>query len=209
MWIKICGITDIITALHCEIEGVSAIGLVFVPWSPRFISFEKLKKLSPHLNRLKIMKIGVFMNQKEEEIKKILDIISLDGIQFHGDESLEFMKKFKDYFLIKAINIDLYEDWDEKVNYFSQFSYVLLDRSKNSTLSFEEFLSRAKRVINSKTIIAGGIREENVYDVLKLRPFGIDLSSGVEYEVGKKDLLKISKFMRKVRDFSYEDRKTS
>uniref|UniRef100_A0A7C3MH96 N-(5'-phosphoribosyl)anthranilate isomerase n=1 Tax=Dictyoglomus thermophilum TaxID=14 RepID=A0A7C3MH96_DICTH len=209
MWIKICGITDIITALHCEIEGVSAIGLVFVPWSPRFISFEKLEKLGPHLNRLKIMKIGVFMNQSEEEIKKILDIVSLDGIQFHGDENLEFMKKFREYFLIKAINTDQYEDWAERVSYFSQFSYVLLDRSKNSALSFEEFLSRAKRIINSKTIIAGGIREDNVYDVLRLKPFGIDLSSGVEFEIGKKDLLKISKFMRKVRDYSYEDGKAS
>lgn len=47
MWVKICGITDIISALHCEMEKVNAIGLVFVPWSPRFISMEQLKKNVP------------------------------------------------------------------------------------------------------------------------------------------------------------------
>ncbi|ACK41979.1 MULTISPECIES: phosphoribosylanthranilate isomerase [Dictyoglomus] len=201
MWIKICGITDIISALHCEMEKVNAIGLVFVPWSPRFISMEQLKKMSPHLKRINIMKIGVFAGNSEEEIKEVLEILPLDGIQFHGNEDLSFLEKFKEYFLIRALNIDEEVDLEENIEKFSKLAYILLDKSKKSDMSFEEFIRKVKNYVDKKVIIAGGINESNVDMALELDPFGLDLSSGVEIEKGKKDLIKISNFMRKVRDY--------
>lgn len=201
MWIKICGITDIISALHCEMEGVSAVGLVFVPWSPRYISWGLLNKIAPHLKKLKILKIGVFINPTLEELKEIMNILPLDGIQFHGDEEVGFLEKFKEFFLIKAINVDKEENLERSIEKFSNLSYILLDKSKNSNLNFEEFLIRVKKYVDKKTILAGGINEENLERVLVLDPFGIDLSSSVEIEKGKKDLLKISNFMRKVREY--------
>ncbi|MGC9002099.1 MAG: phosphoribosylanthranilate isomerase [Dictyoglomus sp.] len=201
MWIKICGITDIISALHCEMEKVNAIGLVFVPWSPRFISMEQLKKMSPHLKRINIMKIGVFAGNSEEEIKEVLEILPLDGIQFHGNEDLSFLEKFKEYFLIRALNIDEEVDLEENIEKFSKLAYILLDKSKKSDMSFEEFIRKVKNYVDKKVIIAGGINESNVNMALELDPFGLDLSSGVEIEKGKKDLIKISNFMRKVRDY--------
>lgn len=201
MWVKICGITDIISALHCEMEKVNAIGLVFVPWSPRFISMEQLKKMSPHLKRINIMKIGVFAENSEEEIKEILEILPLDGIQFHGNEDISFLEKFKEYFLIRALNIDEEVNLEEKIEKFSKLAYILLDKSKKSDMGFEEFIRKVKNYVDKKVIIAGGINESNVDMVLELDPFGLDLSSGVEIEKGKKDLIKISNFMRKVRDY--------
>ncbi len=201
MWVKICGITDIISALHCEMEKVDAVGLVFVPWSPRFISMEQLKKMSPHLKRIEIMKIGVFAGNSEEEIREILEIFPLDGIQFHGNEDISFLEKFKGYFLIKALNIDEENNLGEKIEKFSNLAYILLDKSKKSNMGFEEFIRKVKNYVDKKVIIAGGINESNVDIVLGLDPFGLDLSSGVEIEKGKKDLIKISNFMRKVRDY--------
>jgi len=68
-------------------------------------------------------------------------------------------------------------------------------------MSFEEFIRKVKNYVDKKVIIAGGINESNVDMALELDPFGLDLSSGVEIEKGKKDLIKISNFMRKVRDY--------
>lgn len=201
MWVKICGITDIISALHCEMEGVDAIGLVFVPWSHRYISLDFLKSFSPHLRKINLLKIGVFADPTFEEIREVLNILPLDGLQFHGKEGIGFLENFREYFLIKALNVDEEENLGEKINSFSDIAYILLDRSKNSVLSFEDFLTRVKGYVNKKTILAGGINEENVDRVLNLNPYGIDLSSGVEREKGKKDLLKISNFIRKVREY--------
>ncbi len=201
MWVKICGITDIISALHCEMEKVDAIGLVFVPWSPRFISRDKLTRMAPHLKRLNIMRIGVFDDNSEEEIRSILEILPLDGIQFHGNEDVSFLKKFSKYFLIRALNVDESDNLEAQIEKFSKIAYILLDKSKSSNISFDEFIEKAGKYIDDKTIIAGGINESNVEKVLELKPFGLDLSSGVEIEKGKKDLVKISNFMRKVREY--------
>lgn len=201
MWVKICGITDLISALHCEMEGVDAIGFVFVPWSPRYISLDFLKKMSPHLIKLKILKIGVFVNPTLEEIKEVMNILPLDGFQFHGKEDMGLLKNFREYFLIKALNVDEEENLEAMIETFSDLAYVLLDKSKNSIISFEDFVIKVKKYVSKKIILAGGINIENVNKVLSLNPYGIDLSSGVEREKGKKDLSKISNFMRKVREY--------
>lgn len=147
------------------------------------------------------MKIGVFAENSEEEIKEILEILPLDGIQFHGNEDISFLEKFKEYFLIRALNIDEEVNLEEKIEKFSKLAYILLDKSKKSDMGFEEFIRKVKNYVDKKVIIAGGINESNVDMVLELDPFGLDLSSGVEIEKGKKDLIKISNFMRKVRDY--------
>ncbi|HOJ92375.1 MAG TPA: phosphoribosylanthranilate isomerase [Dictyoglomaceae bacterium] len=207
MWVKICGITDIISAMHCEMEGIDAIGFVFVPWSFRYISLEKLDKMAPHLKRLSVMKIGVFADSSEEEIRDVMNILPLDGIQLHGEENIEFAKKFKEFFLIKAFGIDEkpLEELEEDILKFSSIGYVLLDRNRNSSLTFDEFIEKVSKLRSySKVILAGGINEDNLPKVIPLKPFGIDLSSGVEEEKGKKSLVKITNFMRKVSDYENE-----
>ncbi len=205
MWLKICGIKDAFSALHVFAEGGSAIGFIFVPESNRFLSIEEFKRLSPHIKEIPILKFGVFQNAEKDKIIEILKIFPLNGIQFHGEESPSFCMEFREFFLIKAFTID-YETPIENIKkeiskYY--FCHILLDRKKASPkISFEEFLEKAYLISKDFPIIlAGGINEDNLDSALSLKPWGIDLSSGVEDEKGEKDLEKISRLLRKVKKY--------
>ncbi|MEN2983854.1 MAG: phosphoribosylanthranilate isomerase [Dictyoglomaceae bacterium] len=204
MWIKICGIKDVFSALHVYSEGGNALGFIFVPESRRFLSIEDAKKIAPFIKSIPILKIGVFQNVKRNEVGEMLKIFPLDGIQFHGEESPSFCKEFKDFFLIKAFNLDNNISLDNIKKEISKYSFchILLDRRKDSfRISWEEFLEKAYSISKDFPIIlAGGINEENLDSALSINPWGIDLSSGVENEKGEKDLEKISRFLRKVRE---------
>ncbi|MGB9857169.1 MAG: phosphoribosylanthranilate isomerase [Dictyoglomaceae bacterium] len=203
MWVKICGIKDVFSALHVMAEGGDAIGFIFVPESKRFLDLEEAKRISYHIKRIPILKIGVFQNENIEKIKEILNIFPLDGIQFHGEESPEFCKEFKNFFLIKAFTIDSEISLEKLKKEISKYSFchILLDRKKTfPKISWEEFLEKSYLISKDFPIIlAGGINEENLEFILSIKPWGIDLSSGVEKENYEKDLEKISRFLRKVK----------
>lgn len=204
MWVKICGIKDVFSALHVFSESGDALGFVFVPESRRFLSVEEAKRIATHIERIPILKIGVFQNANKDKIIEILKVFPLNGIQFHGEEPPSFCEKFKDFFLIKAFTIDsetLIDKIKKEILKYS-FCHILLDRKKTSPrISWEEFLERAYLISKDFPIIlAGGINEKNLDSVLSLNPWGIDLSSSVEDEKGEKDLEKISRFLRKVKE---------
>lgn len=203
MWVKICGIKDVFSALHVMAEGGDAIGFIFVPESKRFLNWEEMKRIAPHIKRISILKIGVFQNTEKGKIEEILKVSPLDGIQFHGEEEPEFCREFKDFFLIKAFTIDSDTSVEKIKKEISKYSFchILLDRKKTSPkISWEEFLEKSYLISKDFPIIlAGGINEENLESALSIKPWGIDLSSGVEKENYEKDLEKISRFLRKVR----------
>ncbi len=204
MWVKICGIKDAFSALHVFAEGGNAIGFVFVPESKRFLSTEEAKRLPPHIKEIPILKFGVFQNTEKDKIIETLKILPLNGIQFHGEESPSFCSEFREFFLIKAFTIDYetsIENIKKEISKYS-FCHILLDRKKTlPKISFEEFLEKAHLISREFPIIlAGGINEENLDLALSLKPWGIDLSSGVEDEKGEKNLEKISRLLRKVKE---------
>lgn len=199
MTVKICGISDIETALFAIEHGATAIGFVFAE-SKRKVTTKKAKEIISQLPR-EILKVGVFVNESKEEIEKIIRETGINAVQLHGDETPEFANSFS-VPVIKAFGINNKEDL-EKINAYS-CQYILLDSPKgkyrggNGT-KFDWDILVDHDFKGKKVILAGGLHEANVETAIKkTSPFMIDVSSGVETD-GKKDLHKIKSFLEVVK----------
>jgi len=199
MKVKICGIADVKTALAAVDYGADAIGLVFAE-SKRKVSIEKAKEIVSALP-LDVFKVGVFVNETRDEVKRIASIVGLTHIQLHGDEPALFSKSLS-LPIIKAIS---FQD-NDGLAVFNQFpsEYILLDgpkgkyRGGNGT-AFDWNKVNAALLAGKKVILAGGLHVNNVEQAIKIiQPFMVDVSSGVETD-GLKDLGKVKAFIEKVK----------
>jgi phosphoribosylanthranilate isomerase len=203
MKVKICGITDLTTALAAIDYGADALGFVFAE-SKRKISVEKAKEIVAHLPK-EVLKVGVFVNEEKERIEEIASLAGLTHVQLHGDEPPAFSESLS-FPVIKAISIDDQQSLKRIEEYSCE--YVLLDGPKGkyrggNGLAFDWNCISANKIQNKKVILAGGLHEENVEEAIRLiKPYMVDVSSGVETE-GKKDLDKIQSFINKARRESY------
>jgi phosphoribosylanthranilate isomerase len=199
MKVKICGITDLTTAIAAIDYGANALGFVFAE-SKRKISVMKAKDIISHLPK-EILKVGVFVNESKEKIEEIASTVGLTHVQLHGDESPSFSESLS-YPVIKAISI--HDEQSVKAIEHYSCEFVLLDGPKGTYrggngLSFDWKSISAKHLAGKKVILAGGLHEENVEESIKLsKPYMVDVSSGVETE-GKKDLSKIQTFINKAK----------
>ena len=195
--VKICGITNLIDAESSIDSGCDAIGFVFYKKSSRNITPEKAEEIVKQLPK-RVIKVGVFVNSKEKTIKDIAKSCNLDILQFHGNESPEFCRKFKGYKIIKAFRVKDKVDL-EKVLRYKTFAY-LFDTFVKSKIGgtgkkFDWKLIRHIDNIKRPIFLSGGLTAENVKQAINaLRPHWVDVSSSVEEKPGKKD-------SRKVRDF--------
>lgn len=197
MWVKICGITRLEDALAAEEMGADAIGFIFAT-SPRQIRPEIAAQICEHIKRAK--KVGVFVNSDVEELKRIKSLCGLDIIQLHGEESADLCRSLGGL-LIKAFRarnrsivsdiLEFQDAWKLLLD-----AYVPGQRGGTGRQIDEEIL----RLIEdySRVILAGGINAENVASILYYRPFGIDVSSGVESEPGTKDLKKMKQLFNAI-----------
>ena len=207
MIIKICGIQTKETLLCCEKNNVDFFGMIFYGKSPRNISKENAKYLIDLSRNLKIEGVGVFVNENINTLKELVFDLKLKIIQLHGEEDNEYIKKLKKNKLkvIKKISIKHQNDLD-KIHDFADADYYLFDYMPNpgelpggNAKSFNwNILNNLK--ISKPWFISGGINLENI-EVLrkKINPFGVDLSSGVEKELGIKDNHIINNFMDKIK----------
>ena len=208
MLIKICGIQNEDTLLCCENNNINFFGMIFYPKSPRNISLENaslLQKKSEHLN---INGVGVFVNKNINELEEIINNLKLSFIQLHGSEDEAYLKTLKknNVKIIKSISISNKEDFKEIYKYKSA-DYFLFDYKP---LKDELPGGNAKRfdwnlLKNLQTdkpwFLSGGININNIQEILRdIKPFGIDLSSGVEKELGIKDNGIINNFIRKLKN---------
>jgi phosphoribosylanthranilate isomerase len=199
MKVKICGITDLTTALAAIDYGADAIGFVFAE-SKRKITVTKAKEIIPHLPK-EVLKVGVFVNETKQQIEEIASTTGLTHVQLHGDETSAFSKSLS-FPVIKAVSIEEAQNLREIENYPCE--YVLLDGPKGkyrggNGLSFDWNSISATDLKEKKVILAGGLHEENVEEAIKLiQPYMVDVSSGVETD-GKKDLDKIQTFINKAK----------
>ncbi len=198
-WIKICGITNMEDALEAASMGVDALGFVFAP-SPRRIAPSIAREICRSLSRL-ILKVGVFVNQDFSEVEKIAIECGLTALQFHGDESPEYCQRVS-LPIIKALRIKGFESLKE-MERFPQTA-LLLDtfspvQADGTGISFPwEIALKAKEMRNF--ILSGGLNPGNVGEAIQyVKPFGVDVSSGVESRPGKKDLFKMTEFVKEVR----------
>lgn len=195
MKVKICGITDLETALVANNYGADALGFVFAE-SKRRISPEKAKEIIQRLPE-GTLKVGVFVNESKEQIEKIIAETGINLIQLHGDESASFCTGFS-VPVVKSFSIQTADDLAQIGDY--QCEYVLLDSPKGmyrggTGVSFDWGILSGTS-IKRKIILAGGLTCENVNQAITLiNPCMVDVSSGVETN-GKKDLKKIADFVK-------------
>ena len=208
MIIKICGIQDEKTLFCCEKNRVNFFGLVFFSKSPRNISIERAQKLLKISEDLNINGVGVFVNNNIDEIKKIIQITNLKFVQLHGKEDDLFIKNLKknNVKIIKSIPISNLNDLN-KIEYYKNADYFLFDYKPTkgelpggNAKTFDWNLVKNIK-INKPWFLSGGINAENIKQIIKdINPLGIDLSSGVEKELGIKDNHIINNFIDKLKN---------
>lgn len=200
--IKICGITNLEDALLACQLGADALGFVFAE-SPRKVDVETVADIVEKLPPL-VSKVGVFVNEKPENIEDIAERCSLDYYQLHGDETPKYVARFPQDKIIKAFRIKDKSDLD-KIDKFPNVSAVLLDSFTEGEYggtgkTFDWKLALGVKGLCNHLILSGGMTPENVAEAIKkVKPYGVDVSSGVEEKPGKKDPEKLEKFFSEVR----------
>jgi len=206
--IKVCGITNIDDMKYASnIEDINYLGIIFAKESPRCIDFNMAEKLINACDKKKKI-VAVFMNQSKEDVNNIIKSLDLDILQFHGHESVNFCNFFKKPF-IKTFHI---KNKELNINMdFIKYAYAfLLDTSLGNTYggtgkTFDwEILNKNKFFSDEGLplpyLTAGGLNPSNIkYLISKYNPPGVDVSSGIESSIGKKDHLLMKKFIENVR----------
>ena len=197
MRVKICGITNLADAQAAAEAGADALGFVFYEKSPRFVSMKTAAEISRALPPF-IIRVGVFVNPTKELVLKAIAECGLSLLQFHGDEPPEFCAQFG-LMSMKAFRIRDAGSLKELPKY--KTDAWLLDAYSSDTLGgtgevFNWDLAVEAQKSGRPIFLAGGLTPENVADaVRKVRPFGVDVSSGVESSPGKKDHAKVRAFI--------------
>lgn len=191
--VKICGITNIKDAVAASECGATAVGFIFYPPSPRYVKPADAKKIIVSLPD-KLVKVGVFVNEKPTEIERIMELCSLDMIQLHGDESPEYCNRFPADITIKAFDLKNNDDVNRALNY--NVAAILVDSRHAGLYGGTGKTSNWKlaRCIKDKRplILSGGLNAENITEAVKfLAPVALDINSGVEASPGIKDHRKL------------------
>jgi len=194
MRVKICGITNYEDAKFAENSGADALGFVFYEKSPRYIKPDEAREIINSLPPF-ITKVALFVNETPEKIDEICDFIGADYAQIHFEADKDFYDKLKTKH-IKVIRAKSREDvwkYPNEVRIIDAFVPEYGGSGKRVNLEWFECIDK------SKIILAGGLNPDNLNEVLNYGFYGVDVSSGVEKEKGKKDILKVEKFIKKVK----------
>ena len=194
--VKICGITSVGDALAAVDAGADALGFMFYAPSPRNVSFsvaaEIIRQLPPF-----VAKVGVFVNPAEDDVRRAIAECGLDTLQFHGEETPEFCRRFG-LKTMKAFRVRDAESLKQTEAYPSEAwlldSYVAGQLGGTGARFNWDLATDAAR--HHTVLLAGGLTPENAAEaVRKVRPYGLDVSSGVESAPGKKDAAKVRAFI--------------
>ena len=196
MLIKVCGITRKEDAQAAVDHGAGAIGFIFWPRSPRFIDPFRARRIAAGLPPF-VTTVGVFVNQTSDYVNQVAALVKLGAAQLHGDETLEQAKTIE-VPVIKSVTRDAaVEDWPSRVT----LRFDAHDPERRGGTGRRADWQEASRLARQRRIVlAGGLTAENVADaVAQVRPFGIDVSSGVESAPGIKDQSRLKAFFEAAR----------
>jgi phosphoribosylanthranilate isomerase len=198
--VKICGITTAEDAAGAVEAGADALGFVFVPGTPRCIRPERAALIIAALPPLAAA-VGVFVDQPLEEVLAIVNTCRLGAVQLHGEEPAAYARRLP-VRVIKAIRVREAESLDGLAGYPAQA--FLLDsfvegQAGGTGITFPWALARGA-TRHGRIILSGGLRPETVAEAVRtVRPYGVDVSSGVERRPGQKDPEKVREFIAAVR----------
>jgi phosphoribosylanthranilate isomerase len=203
VFVKICGITSEEDALLAVAMGADAIGFVFAP-SPRQMAPNKVRDIAGRLPP-EILTVGVFRDQTAQQVTQIVHTCGLKAAQLHGRETSDTTKAVRQRvgLVIKGLPAGdpALEHWDE----FGADA-LLLDAPRPGSGQVFDWSLADGIPLNRKVILAGGLTPENVADGIEaVRPWGVDVSSGVESAPGRKDATKVRAFIRAARDAAPEE----
>jgi phosphoribosylanthranilate isomerase len=199
MFVKVCGITRVIDALHAVEQGATAIGFVLWPQSPRAVSVERaaeiIKTLPSH-----VMTVGVFVDEPIDRIRAVAERTRLTAVQLHGEEPPAYADAL-DWPVIRAVSID---QIDEASEAWPEETTLLLDNidpvRRGGTGAVVDWTQAAGIAQKRRVVLAGGLTPDNVASAIRaVRPFGVDVSSGIESAPGVKDFDKVTQFIANAR----------
>ena len=188
MLVKICGVTRADDALAAVDAGASAIGFVFWPDSPRCVDPYRARAIRAALPPF-VTAVGVFVNQPVEYVSGVASLVHLGAVQLHGDETPQYASQLSAP-IVKALPLTTLGERDLAA--WPDETMVLLDVhdpvKRGGTGRTIDWGAAAAISARRRIVLAGGLTPDNVADaVARVRPFGIDVSSGVEVSPGIKD----------------------
>ena len=196
MFLKICGLTNEADAAHAAAAGATALGVIFAPSSPRCVSADTARDIVEAVPA-HVPVVGVFVNAPLEAIVAVVAHTGIRVVQLHGDEPERYAAALK-MPLLRAAGVDVELDsWPTAT--------LLLDATsaaqRGGTGQRVDWENAAAVASRRKTVLAGGLTPDNVADAIAaVRPFGVDVSSGVEASPGRKDRDKVSRFLENARE---------
>lgn len=195
--VKICGITNLKDAEAALDFGADALGFVFYEGSPRFVSPENAAAIVGSLPSF-VVTVGVFVNERRQKIESILSSTGIDVVQLHGDETPDVCSFSRR--VVKAIRVKSLESLVPLEEFRKLVSAFLLDAYTPDALGGTGRIFNWDVAVEAKQfgriILAGGLTPENVAAAVgHVRPYAVDVSSGVELGKGKKDHEKMKRFI--------------
>ncbi len=202
--VKICGITNVEDALAAVEAGADYLGFIFFPPSPRNVKLDTVREIFKNLPK-GVKNVAVTVNAEVDFLKKLLEE-GFDLLQLHGDENPSILKDLPKERVIKVFRVrDSFNE--ENLKGWEGIYAYLLDTYKKGTYggTGETFnWDIARRLVEKglKIFLSGGLKPENVARAVEIvKPYAVDVSSGVEAYPGKKDLKKVEEFIKKAKGF--------
>ena len=197
VWVKICGLTNVADALAAAAAGADALGFMFYEPSRRNLSPVAAAEIIRELPSF-IAKVGVFVNPTMEFVHSTIETSRLDTLQFHGEETPEFCAQFG-LPVFKAFRVKDRSVLAQCAN-FRDCAWLLdshVDGALGGTgVAFDWDVAVEATKLHPQVILAGGLKVETVADaVRRVRPHGVDVSSGVEAAPGRKDANAVRRFI--------------
>lgn len=199
MFLKICGITRLSDAKHAIDEGATAVGFVLWPRSPRFVSDRQVAEIVAALPA-SITTVGVFVNESLDGIFLTMARTGLNTVQLHGDEPGMYARLLA-WPVVKSITLDtpsdVIDDWPAETTFLVDAA----DRERRGgTGEIVDWTRAAALAKRRRLVLAGGLTPANVGDAIAaVRPYGVDVSSGVEDAPGVKNAKKVALFLSRAR----------
>ena len=200
MFLKVCGITRMTDALHAANHGATALGFVFWPRSPRFVTPEAAAAIVAELPST-MLAVGVFVNERIDAIRAIAARVRLTAVQLHGDEPPAYADALA-WPILRSVTLDsvwtTFDSWRPD-------TMLLVDAAdaerRGGTGRTVDWIGAAALARERQVVLAGGLTPENVGAAIRsVQPYGVDVSSGVEESPGVKDFNKVARFLENARE---------
>ena len=194
--VKICGLTRNEDALAADRLGADFLGVVLCRRSPRYVPPSKLTEL---FRNVRAKKVGVFVNPQLADVLNAVSVANLDAVQLHGNESAEFICELKS----RLHNVELWlARTPAELSPDSLADMLVADAPKNAPGTICDWSAAGKIAKLRRILLAGGLNTSNLADaVQKVRPYGVDIASGIESAPGIKDQCKLNEIFNIIKEY--------